>query len=447
MAVAVIGVALIFFLGHALKWIFIHTKIPDLLLLVLLGFLIGPVFGVIDASALGKVGPLLSTVALIVILYEGGITLHAKDLVSSSLPALGLSLIGFILVVFFSSIAAWVFTQDIGLALLFGIGISSTSSAIVIPTVKYLSIEDKTKTILSLESAFTDVLAIVIFLVVLDASLQGKFSFAQLLIGIGPNTLKAILVGCASGILWSFLRNRFLFLSDIKFSGEAWALLSYGILELMKLNGAIGVLALGFTLANLDLLPQFAKNFMSRKPMSYMELELLGEVTFLLKTTFFIFLGMQIKFSNWMVVIFAIVITALIFVLRYFMVLLVLSKKNYYQLDAMITAAMGPRGLACAVLATLPIQRGLEGGDWLQDTMFALIPMTIIVTATLIVMFERESMRRYLSHFFIKYTKNMKINQSDHHTSDHYSLPKPALGDKPDEEKMKNNDAHEKRTE
>ena len=60
---AVIGVALIFFLGHALKWIFIYTKVPDLLLLVLLGFLIGPVFGIIEASAFGEVGPLLSTVA------------------------------------------------------------------------------------------------------------------------------------------------------------------------------------------------------------------------------------------------------------------------------------------------------------------------------------------------------------------------------------------------
>ena len=245
MASAVIGVALIFFLGHALKWIFIRTKIPDLLLLVLLGFLIGPVFGIIDASAFGKVGPLLSTVALIVILYEGGITLHARDLLSSSLPAIGLSVIGFILVAIFATALAWLFTMDIEISLLFGVGIGSTSSAIVIPTVKYLSINDKTKTILSLESAFTDVLAIVIFLVVLDAVLQGQFSFTQLLIGIGPNTVKAILVGCASGIFWSFLRNRFIFLLDIKFSGEAWALLSYGVLEMMQLNGSYWCFSIG----------------------------------------------------------------------------------------------------------------------------------------------------------------------------------------------------------
>ena len=409
MATAVIGVALIFFLGHALRWVFIHTKIPDLLLLVLLGFLIGPVFGIIEASAFGKVGPLLSTVALIVILYEGGITLHARDLVSSSLPAIGLSIMGFVFVVLFAGVAAWLVTTDVGLSLLFGIGIGSTSSAIVIPTVKYLSVENKTKTILSLESAFTDVLAIVIFLVALDAILQGQFSTTQLLIGIGPNTIKAVIVGCASGILWSFLRNRFIFLLDIKFSGEAWALLSYGVLEMMQLNGAIGVLALGFTLGNLDLLPQFAKNFLSRKPMSRIDLELLGEVTFLLKTTFFIFLGMQIKFSNWKIVVFSIVVTALIFILRYFTVLAVLSKKHYNQLDAMITTAMGPRGLACAVLATLPLQRGIAGGAWLQDTMFSLIPMTIIVTALFIVLCENDTVREHFARFFKKYNSHNAV--------------------------------------
>ncbi len=405
MASAVISVALIFFLGHALKWVFIYTKIPDLLLLVLLGFLIGPVFGIIETSAFGKVGPLLSTVALIVILYEGGITLHAKDLLSSSLPAIGLSVIGFILVAISGSALAWLFTMDMGISILFGVGIGSTSSAIVIPTVKYLSIDNRTKTILSLESAFTDVLAIVIFLVVLDAIIQGQFSFTQLLIGIGPNTVKAILVGIASGIFWSFLRNRFTFLLDIKFSGEAWALLSYGVLEMMQLNGAIGVLALGFTLANLDLLPDFAKSFLSRKPMNRIDLELLGEVTFLLKTTFFIFLGMQIKFSNLKIVIFAMIITVLIFVLRYFTILFVLNRRDYNPLDAMISTAMGPRGLACAVLATLPLQKGIGNGVWLQESMFALIPMTIVVTALLIFLCENKTIRKHLGLFFEKYEK------------------------------------------
>lgn len=80
MAFAIIGLAVLFFLGHALNWLFIKTKIPDLLILVIMGYLAGPVFGVLKADDFGKVGPILSTMALVVILYEGGLHLSARDL-------------------------------------------------------------------------------------------------------------------------------------------------------------------------------------------------------------------------------------------------------------------------------------------------------------------------------------------------------------------------------
>ncbi|MCB0393558.1 MAG: cation:proton antiporter, partial [Bdellovibrionales bacterium] len=179
MSTAIIGVGALFFLGHLLRWIFVQTKVPDLLVLVLLGYLIGPVFGFIQPNDLGKVGDFMTTMALIVILYEGGISLRARDLVSSSLPAMGLSMVGFFFIAGAATLVAWLIGQRLEIALLFGVGIGSTSSAIVIPMVKYLSISEKTKTILSLESAFTDVLAIVIFLVLADGAAQGSFDMQK----------------------------------------------------------------------------------------------------------------------------------------------------------------------------------------------------------------------------------------------------------------------------
>ncbi len=415
MSVAIIGVALLFFLGHALKWFFVQTKIPDLLILVGLGYFIGPVLGIVQAHDLGKVGPFLTTVALIVILYEGGISLRAKDLLSSSLPALGMSIVGFLLISTVATLLAWLTGQTMVTALLFGVGIGSTSSAIVIPMVKFLSVSDKTKTILSLESAFTDVLAIVIFLVLVDGATQGTFSAKKLLVGIGPDTLKAILMGLASGLIWSLSKARFKFLTGIKFSGEAWAMLTYGILEEIGLNGAMGVLALGFTLANLDLLPEYAKSVFSTKPVSRVDMALLGEITFLLKTAFFIYLGMLVKFSDWKIVLFAFVSAILIFATRYLSVLFVMNKAKYDKVDAMITTAMGPRGLACAVLATVPIQKGLQGGAWIQDTMFALIPMTIVLTAVLVVLSENENFRTIFTKFFSKY---LDLSQKSEHSEE-----------------------------
>ena len=249
MSFAIIGLALMFFIGHALNWFFSVTKIPDLLILVFAGFLLGPVFGILQPEYFGRFGDLISTLALVVILYEGGLNLSTKDLMSSSLPAMGLSILGIGLTCLFGFLACYVIgMQDWQTSLLVAIGVGSTSSAIVIPMVKQLSLQPRTKIILSLESAFTDVLAIVIFLVLVDGFASGEVSVQKILLGIGPKTLMAGFFGFISALIWAVFKQKFPNLIPKAFAGEAWALLTYGCIELLGLNGAIGVLSLGFTL-------------------------------------------------------------------------------------------------------------------------------------------------------------------------------------------------------
>ena len=404
MAYAIIGLAVLFFLGHALNWLFIRTKIPDLLILVIMGYLAGPVFGILKAEDFGKVGPILSTMALVVILYEGGLHLSARDLLRSSFPAFKLSIFGFLLISSASfAIAFIVGFQPWHIALLLGIGLGSTSSAIVIPMVKPLSIRDNTKTILSLESAFTDVIIIVLFLVLTDSIASGVFSPKEVLLGIGPKPLMAVLMGIGAGTLWAFLRRRFAPFVSMAFAGEAWALLSYGAFEAVGYNGALGVLALGFTLANLDLLPTWLQNLLSREPVSVDEKGILSEITFILRTFFFIYLGLLIKFSSLQVVLVAAALSISIFATRFFAVRVLFKTKEWPRLDAMIITSMGPRGLACAVLATVPLQKNIEGGQWLQDVMFATIPMTIFCTALFVSLSERRGFRTKAERLFKAY--------------------------------------------
>ena len=404
MAVTIIGISVLFFLGHALSWSFTKTKVPDLLVLVVLGYILGPILGVVNAHDLGKVGLVLSTTALIVILYEGGLHLSAKDLLKSSLPAAGISILGFILIAVTGTFIGYaVGFQSWPISILLGVGIGSTSSAIVIPMVKKLSISDKTKTILSLESAFTDVLTIVIFLVIVDSIVLRQFSVQELLIGIGPKTLSASLMGLSAGMGWAFIKKKFAPVMTMAFAGEAWALLTYGLIEFSGHNGAIGVLALGFILANLNLLPHWLGGLMSSTPVSHEDLSILKEVTFLLRTFFFLYLGLLVNFASWQTVGVALLITVFIFITRYLSIRLLFRPQSYSRLDAMISVAMGPRGLACAVLATIPIQKGIEGGEWLRDTLFALIPMTIALTAILVVLGENPIWRTKGKRLFLRY--------------------------------------------
>lgn len=393
MAINIISVAVLFFLGHALGWFFEKTKIPDLLILMIIGYIMGPVFGFLTEGSFGQSGKLISTVALVVILYQGGLSLTAGQLKESFGSSALLSLLSFFSIAILTIFVAMVFGgQSITIALLTGIGVGSTSSAVVIPMVKSLSIKDKTKTILSLESAITDVLAIVIFLVLADGIANQTLSIQEVLIKIGPNTIQAILMGATSALIWGGFKKKFAPVFKMVFAGECWALLTYGVIELLGFNGAIGVLALGFILANLDLLPRWVQNQISAVPVSYRDLSLLNEWIFLLKTFFFIYLGVLIQFGNAKIVFIALVISIMIFVTRYFISRL-LFKNEENKLDSMIITAMGPRGLACAVLATIPVQKGIEGGLWIQNTVFSIIPISIFITAILVALFENQKVR------------------------------------------------------
>ena len=402
MEVIIIGLAFLFFLGHALSWFFMKTKIPDLLLLIVFGFILGPSgLSLIDASHLGQAGPVLSTIALIVILYEGGLHLSTQDLIRSSSSALILSLLSFSSIAFITTLILKPFLP-FSLALLTGVGIGSTSSAIVIPMVKFLSINKDTKTVLSLESAFTDVLTIIIFLSILESVVSKQYNLSQFVLGLGATPLISICIGMGAGLMWAFIKRIWGQVNQLIFSGEAWSLLTYGVTEFLNFNGAVSVLILGFTLSNIQLLPSFTRKFLSSE-ISERELSLLGTVTFLLRTFFFIYLGLLVQFAGISVFLLALVLCVLIFATRYLTTLLVLKKSLFPRIDAMTVVSMGPRGLACAVLATLPLQKGIEQGELIQNLIFSIIPLSILLTSIFVSLSDQPKFRNFLGVWFQKY--------------------------------------------
>lgn len=402
MEIVIIGLSTLFFVGHALGWFFMKTKIPDLLILIVLGFILGPSgFSLIEPAHLGKVGPVLSTIALIVILYEGGLHLSAQDLIRSSSSALILSFLSFGSIVAVTTLVLKPFLP-LSLALLTGVGIGSTSSAIVIPMVQFLSIEKNTKTVLSLESAFTDVLTIIIFLSILDSVQSNQYNMADFFLNLGSTPFLSIGLGFAFGLLWAGLKKFWKNIDQLFFSGEAWSLLTYGTTELLHLNGAISVLALGFTLANISLLPSCFQKIFSPE-ISQKELSLLNTITFLLRTFFFIYLGLLIEFSSPSTFFLALLLCLFIFITRYGTARLVLKRTEYSRLDAMTVVAMGPRGLACAVLATLPLQKGIEGGELIQNLIFSIIPLSILFTSIFVSLSSKEKFRSKIQNLFKKY--------------------------------------------
>ena len=65
----VVLVGVLVFLAHFFTGIFSRTRIPTVLLLIAIGFFFGPVFGLVSPAEFGIVGPVFTTIAIIILLF------------------------------------------------------------------------------------------------------------------------------------------------------------------------------------------------------------------------------------------------------------------------------------------------------------------------------------------------------------------------------------------
>jgi len=163
MAVTILAVGLLIFFGHFLADFFQRTKVPDVLVLMLAGILLGPVLGLIGPADFGRVGPVFTTLALIIILFEGGIHLNVRHLGAAAADTFAIAL-GTLAatVLLLSYLAELMLGVDFFTALFVGTTLGGTSSAVVVPLIRVLRLDPKPSTVLFLESALTDVVVIVI---------------------------------------------------------------------------------------------------------------------------------------------------------------------------------------------------------------------------------------------------------------------------------------------
>ncbi len=161
MPTTILGIGFMVFVSHFLSLLFRKTNIPEVLILMSIGLLLGPVLGWVHMDDFGKVGPIIATIALVVILFESG-TLLQLDVMGRALGRASELAIGcLLLTVIVVALGGFFFLGLAPLpALLLGIILGGTSSAVVIPMVGSLGMGEKTGTVLVLESALTDVLCI-----------------------------------------------------------------------------------------------------------------------------------------------------------------------------------------------------------------------------------------------------------------------------------------------
>jgi cell volume regulation protein A len=376
--------ALIILIGFAANFFFKKTGLPDMLILIFLGALFGPVLGVFDPTSVKSFAPYIAALALAYILFDGGMGLNIKKVFFNSFKAVLLAVLGFVFtVVGVCLFTVFVFNIPWIYGLLFGSIFGGSSSVVVISLASKIKLSEKGSTILILESAITDILCIVISLSLLDVIVTGHADVAAIGLGIAGKLLLGLGIGFAMGFGWLFALRRVVSLPFSYMLTLGIVLLGYALAENLGGSGALSALIFGLILGNERELFKLVRHvrpedekitLVVSKGLKRFE----AEIAFLIRTFFFVFLGIIFVYSGFNIFLSGVILSVILLLTRFGAVWLTTAKSSLEKERPIMTLVL-TRGLAAAVLATLPAQYGLEYSD-----LFVNIAVVIIVTTAII---------------------------------------------------------------
>jgi len=405
---ALITLGVIMVLGFIGNYIFNKTQIPSIIWLLIFGLIVGIIFNVqeINEKLLGQISSLFGAIAIVIILFDGGINTDLHQLFKGAPRGLLLTITGFclsLIVTMFVIVGLSFFNilpipldQSIIIGIILGAMVGGTSSPIVIPLACRLkNLQEKTKMVLSIESILTDPLCIV---VVLAAILMINTPNAN--IGDGIKSLVSTfsvgaVVGLAVGLVWlpvmhKVRREQFSYILTL-----ALVFLIYSVTESWWGGaGALSCLTFGLVLGNGKKILKMVNYQREGFEMDEETKQFHSLTSFIIRTFFFVYLGMMVSFQKIEFILIGIIILLTLLSFRYVAVWISTFKGGFEKDDRQTMAVLMPRGLAAAILAInfgpgiiekIAEKVGTTEGmvamnSFFKDTVFVVILGTAIIT-------------------------------------------------------------------
>jgi len=323
------------------------TKIPSVILLLILGMLVKVATGFLPLRMpdLNPVLPILGTIGLILIVLEGSLEL---ELNKSKVKVIRKSfIVALIPILLLASIISLVFNLyyevPFRTGLINSLPFCVISSAIAIPSVKNLLSDDREFVIY--ESSFSDILGVLIFNFILLNSVFNAMSFVSFTIQIIVIVIISFFAVLGLSFLLSRIKNHITYTPII-----LSIILVYAITKHYHLPGLLFIMVFGLFLGNFESFKKYKwieklrpekldKEVVKFKEITY-------EATFLVRALFFLLFGFLIdpkEIINTQTLPWAAGIVTLILFIRY--ITIKVSKLPVYPLQF-----IAPRGLITILL-------------------------------------------------------------------------------------------------
>lgn len=350
------------FLGYISGLFYSKTRIPDIIWLLAFGILLGPVLNFFDSKLFITLSPMMSIVALNIILFEAGINVDVRAIMQTMHKSLMLTVSSFVLtVIAVGYVLNFLMPVEFTLreAMLFGSMIGGTSTVTVIGILggleRLMGNLGDVKVILVMESVISDPLCIVAAMTFIRMIMLPGVSFEDGVKDILFTFIVSSLIGFVVGLIWAqildILRKRpFNYIMTI-----ATLFPTYIVSEQMAGHGAgpVSALTFGLTLTNYQYLAsklgiERKARVEKRKLREFHE-----EITFLIKSFFFVFIGLIVSLSQDFMI-YGLLIVSLLVAIRYVAVSLVAAGLKFTKIESTLSKLIFSRGLPALVMSQLP---------------------------------------------------------------------------------------------
>jgi cell volume regulation protein A len=281
-----------------------RTRVPDAVVLIATGVLLGPVSGLVQADRFRDAAHGFGTLTLLLVLFEGGLELDVRETLRHFPGGLALAFLGYAL-----SLGSVALVARFGLdlspldSLLVGAVFGCVSSTIVLPVLQQIPLRRPVKLTLLVEASLGDVLAVLTVGSLLNLTAHGGPIFQGLVGGFFFEIGVSLIFGVAAGIAWSRLLP---LLSEQRF----WQVLTFAAVLLLyagttalDASGLFAVLTFGIVLANFSgirryLVTSSVELDSSEQPYHERILSFHSELAFLVRTFFFVLIGALVVLSG-----------------------------------------------------------------------------------------------------------------------------------------------------
>jgi potassium/hydrogen antiporter len=397
-----LGISLIIFFGAFAEFIFKRFSIPDVLFLIVLGFLLGPnVLGYVTGTGIQSFAPLFTTFTLLFLLFDGAFNIHLSSLLREFSSSLTLTLFNFLISSAIVFLIMLISGQTMLLSLFTGFLLGGVSSSFVIPILNQVKVKEKIYSLLTLESALTDVFCIVFALGVIEILKIGAFGIKSTFAQLASLFAVAGLIGLLAGVVWIVIVVK-IFKEPHYMITIAFLVLVYVLTEFLQGNGAIAALFFGLMLKNSKSLISILIGIKSKKStdkkkaingelgisvITPSEVFFYHQISFLLKTFFFVYIGILIDISDYKALILGGIISLLLMFSRTASLLLTKQMETSHR---SLVNSMFARGLAAAAIVQVALQMGVPNADFIAKVTYVVITGTIVLSSIRVFFVKRK---------------------------------------------------------